>query len=253
MSYGDGGYYPSQGSASLGENETQDGSWTPEGGFQFNSDFEAPGDPGFGVGLTYAEPTQGNNYSGGFSQPIWSPTVSGVPSGSGGRITNGGNGGGGGGGYGGRSGSFNTIVSNAISYGDLPKVPEYDENKVRGLRQKYAAPGISKLRSAVSEAVTKSMSVDNPYLRKTLLKSSMEGFGGGLESVMTGAETMGRNAYDTEYKGKLIGYNAEVNRQNKIFEAAMRGFNVGTGSVAASSDNTLGDVNNRLMQKNRIR
>jgi hypothetical protein len=110
------------------------------------------------------------------------------------------------------------------TYGDLPEVPTYNESKVRGLQQKYAAPGINKLRSAVSSALTQSNSLDNPYLRKTLVKSALEGFGSGLGNVMTSADTTARSAYDTEYKGNLLGYNTEVSRQNTIFQAAMEDY-----------------------------
>lgn len=198
---------------------------------------------------------QNNNY-GSFNQTPWGADVSSTPAGSGARASGGG--GGGGGGYGGRSAGFSVSYQNPITYGNLPDVPEYNENKVRGLRQKYAAPGISKLRDAVSEAVTKSMSVDNPYLRKTLMKSSLEGFGGGLENVMTGAESSARNAYDTEYKGKLMGYGSEVNRLDRIFQAAMRGLNVTDGpgggtvsnnkGVTVGNGNSLADISKSIMR-----
>ena len=134
------------------------------------------------------------------------------------------------------SGSWlNDVVTTAITsartptkamptMGALPALPAYNENKIRGLRQKYAAPGINKLRGAVSSALTQSSSIDNPYLRKTLMKSSLEGFGAGLGNVMTSAEGSARTAYDTEYKGNLLEYNNEVNRQNTIFQAAMQDY-----------------------------
>jgi len=134
------------------------------------------------------------------------------------------------------SGSWlNDVVTTAITsartptkamptMGALPTLPAYNENKIRGLRQKYAAPGINKLRGAVSSALTQSSSIDNPYLRKTLMKSSLEGFGAGLGNVMTSAEGSARTAYDTEYKGNLLEYNNEVNRQNTIFQAAMQDY-----------------------------
>ena len=134
------------------------------------------------------------------------------------------------------SGSWlNDVVTTAITsartptkamptMGALPTLPAYNENKIRGLRQKYAAPGINKLRGAVSSALTQSSSIDNPYLRKMLMKSSLEGFGAGLGNVMTSAEGSARTAYDTEYKGNLLEYNNEVNRQNTIFQAAMQDY-----------------------------
>lgn len=140
-----------------------------------------------------------------------------------------------------------TASKDMPTYGELPTVPEYNEDKIRGLRQKHAATGISSLRNAVQEAITRSMSVDNPYLRKTLMKSSLEGFGGGLGKVMDSAETTARAEYDTEYKGNLLGYNAELNRQNSIFQAAMQDYIATMSSATTSSQsgqqNTSGTSN----------
>lgn len=168
-------------------------------------------------------------------------------------------GGGGGGGYGGggvsgygRTSSGSAIVSSGPmpTMGALPDVPTYDENKVRGLRQKFAAPGVNKLRGAVTDAITKSASVDNPYLRKSLMRSSLEGFGGGLESVMTGAEGRARTAYDTEYKGKLLGYNNEVNRQQQIFDAAMKAYLAGKTSTPSGTTGAADDTFARAASAN---
>jgi hypothetical protein len=137
--------------------------------------------------------------------------------------------------YGGGGGGGNSVSSgSSITYarplkamptlGDYGAVPTYDEGKVRSLQQEKAATGISKLRGAVSEAITRSVSMDNPYLRKMLMKDTLSGFGEGMGSVMNTADTNARTAYDTEYKGKLTGYQNNINRVNTMFEAAMRDF-----------------------------
>lgn len=191
----------------------------------------------------------GGGFGGGFSV--------GTPWGTGEGVFGGGGGGGGGYGGGGVSGYGRTSSGSAIvnsgpmpTMGALPDVPTYDENKVRGLRQKFAAPGVSKLRGAVTDAITKSASVDNPYLRKSLMRSSLEGFGGGLESVMTGAEGRARTAYDTEYKGKLLGYNNEVNRQQQIFDAAMKAYLAGKTSTPSGTTGAADDTFARAASAN---
>jgi hypothetical protein len=137
---------------------------------------------------------------------------------------------GGGGGGGGSSSGYSSSVTyqrplrDMPTLGDYGAVPAYDEGKVRSLQQEKAATGVSKLRGAVSEAITRSVSMDNPYLRKMLMKDTLSGFGEGMGSVMNTADANARTAYDTEYKGKLTGYQNNINRVNTMFEAAMRDF-----------------------------
>ena len=137
--------------------------------------------------------------------------------------------GGGGGGdnnksSGGSSIAYQRPLKDMPTLGSYGAAPTYDEGKVRSLQQEKAATGISKLRGAVGEAITRSVSMDNPYLRKMLLKDTLSGFGEGMGSVMDTADTNARRAYDTEYKGKLTEYQDNINRTNTMFEAAMRDY-----------------------------
>ncbi len=136
----------------------------------------------------------------------------------------------------GRSSDWGSMVSMSVSTPTKPfptmealpayAVPEYDKNRVKALRQSKAAMGINSLRDAVSEAITRSVSMDNPYLRKMLLRSSLKGFGEGLGNVMTSAETQAESAYAQEYapkvQGSLVEYQAKVNRINTMYQAAVQ-------------------------------
>lgn len=136
--------------------------------------------------------------------------------------------GGGGGGGSSSSGGFSVTYRQPLkampTLGEYGSVPQYDEQKVRSLQQKNAATGINKLRGAVSEAITRSISSDNPYLRKMLLKDTMSGFGEGIGDVLDSADNEARREYDTEYKGKLTEYQNNINRVNTMFDAAMKDY-----------------------------
>jgi hypothetical protein len=139
--------------------------------------------------------------------------------------------------------SFGSSASRSVptkalpSMGEYGTVPLYDENRVKALQQKKAATGLSRLRSAVSEALTRSMSSDNPYLRKMLMKGTLEGFGSGMGGVMDSADNQARNAYAPEYQGKLTEYQANINRVNTMFQAAMQDY-MGTMSHVTDQSNT---------------
>jgi len=136
----------------------------------------------------------------------------------------------------GGSSNWGSMVSMSASTPTMPfptmenlpayAVPEYDKNRVKALRQSKAASGINSLRDAVSEAITRSVSMDNPYLRKMFLRSSLKGFGEGLGKVMESAETQAETAYAQEYapkvQGSLVEYQANVNRVNAMYQAAVQ-------------------------------
>ena len=86
--------------------------------------------------------------------------------------------------------------------GDMPTfaAPGYDESAIAKKTQKYAAPGVRKLRSAVQESMAKNF--DNPNVKSMTLKSALAGYGEGLESVMSGAGRTASAEYAQEYAYK---------------------------------------------------
>lgn len=83
--------------------------------------------------------------------------------------------------------------------GEMPifEAPEYDKEEVSKRAQKYAAPGVRKLRGAVQQAMTRRF--DNPNLRRMSLRDALAGYGEGLENVMAGAQKSATAEYAQEY------------------------------------------------------
>lgn len=86
--------------------------------------------------------------------------------------------------------------------GEMPTftAPEYDESAIAKKTQKYAAPGVRKLRTAAQESMAKNF--DNPNVKSMTLKSALAGYGEGLESVMAGAGRQASAEYAQEYAYK---------------------------------------------------
>jgi len=89
-------------------------------------------------------------------------------------------------------------------------LPAYDTGKVEGLAQRFAAPGIRNLRSAVQGV--QQGSYENPNVKRMTLRDSLAGYGQGLESVMAGALKEGAGIYGQQY-------GAEVNKAGAEFGA----------------------------------
>jgi hypothetical protein len=86
--------------------------------------------------------------------------------------------------------------------GDMPTftAPEYDEGAIAKKTQKYAAPGIRGLRTAMQE--TTAQRYDNPNVKRMTLRDALLGYGQGLESVMAGAGKTASAEYAQEYAYK---------------------------------------------------
>ena len=89
-------------------------------------------------------------------------------------------------------------------------LPAYDTGKVEGLAQRFAAPGIRNLRSAVQDV--QQGVYDNPNVKRMTVRDALQGYGSGLENVMAGALKTGAGIYGQEY-------GAEVNKAGLEFSA----------------------------------
>ena len=98
--------------------------------------------------------------------------------------------------------TYKTPVYEEAVMGEMPTfaAPEYDESAIAKKTQKYAAPGVRKLRGAVQESMAKNF--DNPNVKSMTLKNALSGYGEGLESVRSGAGRQASAEYAQEYAYK---------------------------------------------------
>lgn len=82
-------------------------------------------------------------------------------------------------------------------------IPPYDTNRVESLAQRFAAPGIRQLRSAMQD--TQQGYYENPNVKRMTLRDALSGYGQGLESTMAGALRSGADIYNQEYAPKVAG------------------------------------------------
>lgn len=115
------------------------------------------------------------------------------------------------------TGSTSTQTTTREFVGDRPELelPERDERRVASLRQKAAAPGVRKLRTALNRALVRSY--ENPNVARMVTRSALTGFGEGLESVMGGA---GREA-EAQYRSEL---GLQVQEVTANYQAALQQF-----------------------------
>jgi hypothetical protein len=100
------------------------------------------------------------------------------------------------------SSSFGAVKGGSVGAGTSPGgLPAYDESKVEGLAQRFAAPGIRKLRNAVQE--TQQGYYENHNVKRMTLRDSLAGYGQGLESVMGGALEKGASVYGQQYGAQV--------------------------------------------------
>lgn len=82
-------------------------------------------------------------------------------------------------------------------------IPPYDTAKVESLAQRFAAPGVRRLRSALQDV--QQGYYENPNVKRMTLRDALSGYGQGLESTMAGALRSGADIYNQEYTAKVGG------------------------------------------------
>lgn len=104
--------------------------------------------------------------------------------------------------------------------------PEWDEREVRRLTQVKSAPGVRRLRTAVQQAMATPH--ENPNVKALSLREALGGYGQGLQSVMTGAESAAQSEYGRryaqEYQGKAMAYQANIQAKMAEYQAAMQNY-----------------------------
>lgn len=102
---------------------------------------------------------------------------------------------------------------------DLPtfKAPEVNKRAIRAMTQKLAAPGVRTLRQTMQQAMGKNY--ENPNVRKMTLREALQGYGTGLEKVMSGA---GREARSEHQQELNLQREAEMANFKQQTQAAMQ-------------------------------
>ena len=100
---------------------------------------------------------------------------------------------------------------------DIPEfeVPEYDETKVAGLAQKIAAPRARRLRETTRAAITRrGPGYENPNVRRMTVRAALQGYGTGLEGIISGARRGAVSEYGQQYGAEVSA--AQLNFQTKV-------------------------------------
>lgn len=90
------------------------------------------------------------------------------------------------------------------------QAPEFDRRKVRAETQLEAGPQVRRLRDVTARAL--STRFENPNVQRMTVREALQGFGGGLASILQGAR---RAAVQTQ----LPEYTAQVGAAQRTFEA----------------------------------
>lgn len=100
---------------------------------------------------------------------------------------------------------------------DLPEfeLPEYEEGEVARLTQKAAAPRVRTLREATRAATTRrGAGYENPNVRRMTVRQALQGYGTGLEGIISGARRGAVAEYGQRY-GAEVGA-AQLNFQTRV-------------------------------------
>jgi hypothetical protein len=120
-----------------------------------------------------------------------------------------------------------TSTTRTIRKGDAPelpnlptfKAPEMNKRALKAATQKLAAPGVRTLRETVQQAMGRNY--ENPNVRKMTLREALQGYGTGLEKVMSGA---GREARSNQMAELDLQREQEAMNFKAQTEAAMRSY-----------------------------
>lgn len=140
--------------------------------------------------------------------PRWSPGPAGGSRGGGGSTS--------------RTSSTRTVRRGAAP--ELPNMPTYqapemNKRAMKAATQKLAAPGKRMLRETVQQAMGKNY--ENPNVRKMTLREALQGYGTGLEKVMSGA---GREARSNQMAELDLKREAEMANFQQQTKAAMQSY-----------------------------
>lgn len=92
-----------------------------------------------------------------------------------------------------------TEEAQRVFTGERPEYekPAWDEKEIRKLSRKIQAPGVRQMRQQVQQVVARHY--ENPNVRSMMLRNALQGYGIGLENIISGAETQARGEYAQRY------------------------------------------------------
>lgn len=101
--------------------------------------------------------------------------------------------------------------------GPMPtfNAPTWDKDRIKRLTQKNLGVSANKLGNSVSEAITRSMSMDNPLLQKEFMRGTLRGYGEGIGQAQETAGHEALNEYGQEF-------NAEYRTAEDLYNAALK-------------------------------
>lgn len=121
-------------------------------------------------------------------------------------------------------------------------IPEWDNEKLKRLRQSKANSGVSSLRNAMNRAIIMARSAQTGYAARQSLRDALAGYGTGISKIMHEADTEANTEYGREYTAgaskALNEYNAKYQVANTMYQAAMQDYlNSFTTEVEQTQDN----------------
>jgi len=149
-----------------------------------------------------------------------------------------------GGGGGSVSGS-STSTTRTIRKGEAPeapemavyKAPEVNKRAIKAESQKLAAPGIRTLRETVQQAMGRNY--ENPNVRKMTLREALQGYGSGLEKVMSGANREARSSHmqelDLKRQEAQLNFTAQNQAAMASYQNAWADYLKGTETITETS------------------
>ena len=151
--------------------------------------------------------------------------------------------------YGPASGPVPTrTTTRTVRKGDAPTMPELptfvapemDKRKTRALTQKLAAPGIRTLRQTMQQAMGRNY--ENPNVRKLTLREALQGYGTGLEKVMSGAGREARSEQmaeiDLQRQQQMVNFQAQTAAAMQSYQNAWADYLKGEETVRTSGPDT---------------
>ncbi len=146
-----------------------------------------------------------------------------------------------------RRSSTKTIrKGDAPEMGELPtfKAPEMNKRALKAATQKLAAPGVRTLRETVQQAMGKNY--ENPNVRKMTLREALQGYGTGLEKVMSGAGREARSnqmaELDLKREQEMANFKSQTQAAMQTYQNAWADYLKGEETVTTSGPAGSGDT-----------
>lgn len=103
------------------------------------------------------------------------------------------------------------------------EAPEYDERAIAAGQQRFAAPGLRRLRREI--ATTQAQTYENPNVKAMTIREALQGYGSGVEQTLAGAYRTASADYERQHRAeveeRMINFRAQEEAKQKTFQAAL--------------------------------